>query len=66
MKIVLYERPPGEYHFYQPGQVVEADLKDGYRVEEGRFGEPLIFGEPGVAGMTLDRAMKAGVVRLSK
>jgi hypothetical protein len=62
MKIVLYERPPGEYHFSSPGQTVEADLKDGYRVAEGRYGELLVFGERGVAGMTLEHAMNMGIV----
>ena len=66
MKIVLYERPAGEYYFSLPGQVVEADLKDGYRVKEGRFGELLIFNEPETIGMTLERAIQVGVVRLPK
>jgi hypothetical protein len=66
MKIVLYERPAGEYHFSQPGRLVEADLKDGYSVKEGRFGELLIYGEPGTNGMTLHRAIEMGAVRPPK
>jgi len=66
MKIALYERPAGEYHFSLSGRLVEADLKDGFQVKEGRFGELLIFGEPGTIGMTLDRAIEMGAVRLPK
>src|SRR5262249_1505065 len=64
MKIVAYERPAGEYHFSLPGQVVEGELKDGYRVQAGRYGELMIFGEPGTIGLTLERAIQSGVVKL--
>jgi hypothetical protein len=66
MKIVLYERPAGEYYFSLPGQVVEAELKDSYRIQEGPFGELMIFGEKETIGMTLQRAIEMRVVRLPK
>jgi hypothetical protein len=66
MKIVLYERPAGEYHFFLPGQLVEAELKDGYRIQEGPFGELMIFGDKETIGMTLRRAIEMKVVRPTK
>jgi hypothetical protein len=66
MKIVVYERPAGQYYFSLPGQVVEGELKDGYRVQAGRHGELMIFGEPGTIGLTLERAIQSGIVKLPK
>lgn len=67
MKVTLYRTTAGNLSFYEFGATGEvlAELEAGYRIEEGAYdGLFRIFGPPGQLGMSIDRAIEAGVLRV--
>jgi len=63
--VTIYADAEGALSFYRTPDSTEVpcELTEGYRIDDGLYGGRRVFGPPGTLGLSLDQAIRQGVLR---